>query len=387
MILGFHYHSNFTYKNDKIYVPGYIGVFIEELAKNCTELYLFLEIQSNNSSTEEDFELNQKNIKIINLGPKSTFYYRLLYPQKKLNIIGNHIHKLDYFLLRAPTPLAPHIFKKFQLQLPINILLVGNYVNGLKHLEQPFLRKIGIILLTHYYQILENRMILNQNILVNSVALYEQNKTKAKKIEIVKTTTLDRNSFFERVDSCNNESIRILYTGRINFQKGIRELIHAVAILCDKYNIIIDIVGWEEQGSFSYEKGLKLIATENGIEEKIIFHGKKEIGPELNTYYRNADIYAIPSYHEGFPRTIWEAMANSLPVIATNVGSIPYYLQNNENALIIEPYEITSLVTAIETLINNPDIRRSLIKNGYNLAKEVTLEIQTQKLINLIQKK
>ncbi|MCO1498175.1 glycosyltransferase, partial [Limosilactobacillus reuteri] len=91
----------------------------------------------------------------------------------------------------------------------------------------------------------------------------------------------------------------------------------AVAILSNKYKIIIDIVGWEEQGSFSYEKALKQIAIENGIGEKIIFHGKKEIGPELNTYYRNADIYAIPSYHEGFPRTIWEAMANSLPVIAT----------------------------------------------------------------------
>ena len=132
------------------------------------------------------------------------------------------------------------------------------------------------------------------------------------------------------------------------------------------------------------ENILKSKAKRIGILEKIIFHGKKKVGEELNQFYRLADIYVIPSYHEGFPRTIWEAMANSLPVIATDVGAIPSVLSNQKNALIIPPKDEVSLKNAIIQLKDDSFLRQKLIKNGRELASNQTLDILTKKLVDLI---
>jgi glycosyltransferase involved in cell wall biosynthesis len=99
-----------------------------------------------------------------------------------------------------------------------------------------------------------------------------------------------------------------------------------------------------------------------------------------------ADIYCIPSYEEGFPKTIWEALANSLPVISTLVGGIPEYLINGEEAILIEPKKVDELHYAIKQVIENKSLREKLISNGIKKAKEVTLEFQTNMLLEFIKK-
>lgn len=383
--LGFHYHSNFTHINNQIKVPGYIGVFIDSLAEQVDELVLFLEEQTDVNSKEEDYVLSRSNITLISLGDKSTFYHRLLKPREKVSIVLKHADKLDAFLLRAPSPLAPHLFKKLKTKVPIYPMLVGNYVKGLKDLQQPFIRKIAIIVLTYYYQWLHNNMVRSSNIFVNSGELLEENKNLAKHITLVKTTTLSKESFYAREDTCQNSPIKLLFTGRINFQKGLRELVDAMSQL-KSYPLELHIVGWEEKGIFSYVDALKQLANEKGLGDKLFFHGKKQIGHELNAYYKQADIYVIPSYHEGFPRTIWEALAHSLPVVATTVGSIPFYLKNREQALLIPPQQVQPLVTALKELITNATLRQHLITQGYEFTQEITLDKQAQLLINQLKK-
>ena len=149
-------------------------------------------------------------------------------------------------------------------------------------------------------------------------------------------------------------------------------------------NIQIDIVGWEKNPEKPFEKKLISYAKLLGISNNITFHGKKKLGPDLNQYYRNSDIYVLPSYHEGFPRTIWEAMSNSLPVIATNVGGIPFYLKSKKHAILIEPKNSNAIAKAIELLINHDNLREKIISNGYDLSKSNSLKMQTKKLANLI---
>ena len=108
------------------------------------------------------------------------------------------------------------------------------------------------------------------------------------------------------------------------------------------------------------------------------------MGPELNKYYQESQIYVIPSYFESFPRTIWEAFANSLPVIASDVGSIPFHTSNNENILLIQPKDVNSLKNAIKELITDKELRKKLIMNGRECVKDVTLELQSEKLISNI---
>ena len=80
-------------------------------------------------------------------------------------------------------------------------------------------------------------------------------------------------------------------------------------------------------------------------------------------------------------------MANSLPVISTSVGSIPFFLKDNDTALLIKPKNTEEIVSSVTKLINNSDLRKTLIANGIELSKEVTLVIQTKKLIKLLKER
>jgi glycosyltransferase involved in cell wall biosynthesis len=77
-------------------------------------------------------------------------------------------------------------------------------------------------------------------------------------------------------------------------------------------------------------------------------------------------------------------MANSLPVIATTVGSIPHFLTHKKNVFLIEPKQTNQLVQAIECLLTDATLRQQMIEGGQQMAKETTLEYQTEKLLDAI---
>ncbi len=386
MTLGFHYHTSFILDNGVIKVPGQIGIFLAELARQCDTLYLFFEEARDNSSNDHDFALLPDNIVLIRTGYKSSFYKRLFWPGKSLDIIHSHIDKLDYMILRAPSPLMPLLFRKVHKKVPTWILIVGNYLNGISGLKQPFIRKVGIVLVLYIYNLLQLMAIRRARVFVNSQELFDTYVDDARHTVLIKTTTLQLNGFYQRTDTCQGPTIRILYTGRINFQKGLRELISAVGILKKKFLIQIDIVGWEDTGTFNFEEALRAQAVEAGIDSMVTFHGKKRVGEELNVYYRNSDIFVLATYHEGFPRTIWEAMANSLPIICTPVGGIPHELRNRQEAVFVPVKDSQALADAIEEVIVNKDLRQALIQHGYAKSKQNTVEAQTELLLNEMMK-
>ncbi len=385
MKIGYHYHVPFKKIEDKIYLPSYFGLFIDELAKNSTEFYLFLFEQTNFESDIEDYALQSKNITLISMGSFPTFYHRLLYPFQFLKICKEYAPRLDHFIIRAPTPLSAYLYWSLRKQTKVTLMIVGDYIKSLPGLEQPLYRKIPIIILMYFYQYLHLKTVRSANVLVNSPELLEFLKPLNDQIKLIKTTTLDASSFYTREDTCGGETIKLLYTGRINFAKGLKELVNAVAILNEKVNkrVELHIVGWEDRGQ-NIVALLKAQALELHVSDRLFFHGKKKIGEELNSFYKMVDLYVIPSYHEGFPRTIWEALSQSTPVIATHVGGIPYYLKNKENALLIEPKSIDAIVNAVELLLTDTELRKQLIKNGLSTAKEVTLENQTKILIHAL---
>lgn len=221
------------------------------------------------------------------------------------------------------------------------------------------------------------------DVLVNSPVLYKKYQPVSRSIFQIKTTTLSERDFFFREDTCQGETINLLYTGRIDPLKGLFELVESVnRLLASNVKVALHIVGWELDNKRPVEKALINRAHQLNINQSITFHGRKAIGDELNFMYRMADLYLIPSYHEGFPRTIWEAMANSLPVIASKVGAIPAYLANYEDALFIDPKKVDDIVEAVYLLLRDESLRRKMIHNGLKLAKQNTLEKQTSILVD-----
>jgi len=385
MKLAFYYHVPITQKNGELYCSGLLGVFLDELALHTSTLTLFMHEANQKEIKYCDYQLKARNINFINMGIKTPAWDRFLFPKKNLLKITNEIKKVDSVIVRAPSPLAPQFYDLFNKLTQVCYLVVGDYVNGVKYLHQPLWRKIPIKYLSIRNDKQLTRSLKQTLTLVNSNALLDRYKKEVKNISLVRTTTLSNKDFYMRKSTCLDNEIKLLYTGRLDIAKGLRELIKATAILHkQQVNVSLHLVAWEDDTKKPTEKKLKGIANSLGIIDKVHFHGKKRLGIELNNMYRMADIYVLPSYHEGFPRTIWEAMANGLPVIATKVGGIPMAVGNNVE--LIEPHDPKLISNAVLKLLQNPKRVEQLIKNGYLLAQKNTLEIRVSEIFNTINK-
>ena len=166
--------------------------------------------------------------------------------------------------------------------------------------------------------------------------------------------------------SFNNElPINLLFLAWLEEFKGIFELLRVIKNLTDKgYEIKLTIAG----GGNAEEKA-NYFVKQNNLDKIIKFAGWVE-GEELNTLLAKSDIFVLPSYNEGMPNAMIEAMAASLAVIVTSVGVIPDYIEDRKHAMLIPPRDEKSLEEALKLVVSDNDLRHELAKNGHNLVKE-----------------
>jgi len=99
------------------------------------------------------------------------------------------------------------------------------------------------------------------------------------------------------------------------------------------------------------------------------FHGvlSKE---EMVKAYQDADIFLLPSFGEGFPNSMLEAMASGLPIIATRVGAVPEVIEDGENGLLIDPGDPGALTRALKRLLYDNELRHTLGSNNLRKVQE-----------------
>ena len=388
MKLAYYYHVAINKSENTYTIPGYLGVFIDTMATMVDELYVLHHAANEFEACQCDYKIKGENIIFISLGTKTPAWHRGIFYNRVLKKPLERIEHCDALIVRSPSPLAPYFSKYFRKSKGLFLLVVGDYIVGAEHLKSSTFRDRMIYQYLRFNDHFFTKEIKRSNLIVNSIELHEKYHLIAKSIDIIKTTTLTKSDFYHREDTCNRDVIELLYTGRIDVAKGLIEFLDATNILLKEgYKLNLNIVGWEQDEiNKPLENRMKAIAKDYGIENNLIFHGRKSIGSELNEFYRQADLYLMPSYHEGFPRTIWEAMANSLPVIATRVGGIPAYLTHAENAYLIESKDINEIVNSIKSLISNNDLRRMIISNAFLKAMETTLDSQTELMLTIVKK-
>jgi glycosyltransferase involved in cell wall biosynthesis len=382
MRLGYYYHIPAISTNGTIQIAGFFGRFLESLAKNVDHLTLFLHAPNQNENANFDYIINSQNVKLILLDPRESVPYRMLHSKKFLREIKEHKTELDALIIRGPSPLLPTIAKSIQ-PVPIILQIVGDYVAGVNSLPQPAWRKELIRFWSWYNMQGELEVARKSLVFVNSRQLFRVFTNKALELNELQTTTLNLEDFYFRDDTCQKRPIQILYTGRIDPAKGLLDMVRAVALLVNRgEDVILNIVGWVDSRSKIIQE-IEHLSDSLGIGERIIYHGYKAIGSELFSYYKGADIYLSASQSsEGFPRTIWEAMAHCLPVVATRVGSIPDFI--NDVAVVVKPLNIHEIAQGLQKIIHEPEIRKQYIKEGYTLARNNTLDIRSSEMSTII---
>jgi glycosyltransferase involved in cell wall biosynthesis len=386
MKIAYYYHYPVLVQNRKLYLPGFLGVFIDSLAQNIDELILVMHEINIDNDGMHNYELKSNNIKFITLGLITPAWHRHLFHKKILRGKLEKLRNINFLIVRAPTPLS-FFFKQYLKSCKVVYMIVGDYAEGAEHFKIKTLRDWVMVQYLKLNDKLFVKSMKETDVLVNSPALFKKYKSISKSIHLIKTTTLSENDITTRTDVLKGTEINLLYTGRFDWSKGLLELLNSFIALRSKYsNIRLNFAGWEDDNSKPVENKIMQLAIDAGVLKWIVFHGRKNVGKDLNDVYKRCDIYILPSYNEGFPRTIWEAMANGLPVIATKVGAIPDYLTNQENSILINTRSEKEIVDAVELVLSNNFLRQKLIQNGYLLARESTLEIQTTNLVSILNK-
>jgi glycosyltransferase involved in cell wall biosynthesis len=364
-------------------MPGYQGLFVDSLARVCTEVICFLNSPLAHELPQMDYPIMADHVHLVSMGPHSRVPVRtarayLLRGQP----VGDWQNRLDVLLVRAPTPLLPVLASAWKK--PMTLLVVGDYLNGIDDLPQPAWRKELIRWWARWNQSQQLHIAKRCLTFVNSRVLYQQMQPQLPDLIETQTTTLDEGDFYERVDTCATPPYHLLYTGRIDRAKGLFEIIHALAQLIQMgFDVILNLVGLPAPGDTILDE-IAALAQSLGIAERVVYHGYKKVGSELLSYYRQADIYVTASRKsEGFPRTIWEAMASSLPVVSTQVGSIPAFA--GDSVLLVPPMDVTALTQAIASLFSQADLRRELIRKGLALAHENTLQKRASEMVAQIE--
>lgn len=85
---------------------------------------------------------------------------------------------------------------------------------------------------------------------------------------------------------------------------------------------------------------------------------------DLFRLFRLADVFTLPSFVEGLPISLLEAMALGIPSISTNVYAIPEAVKNLETGILIEPGDVSGLSNGILSLKNDDVLRKRLSENG-----------------------
>lgn len=152
-------------------------------------------------------------------------------------------------------------------------------------------------------------------------------------------------------------------------------------------------------GRFSEEKGIdillkaakpdwKLQFAGSGPLEHIIKNKGELLGwlsiKQLREKIGQADVLVLPSYTEGLPNVILDAMMVGTPVVASNVGGIPELLQDGRAGILVPPGNPVALRNAIELILKDEVKRKEVISNGYEVAKSNALDIAIKPLTDRI---
>jgi glycosyltransferase involved in cell wall biosynthesis len=152
------------------------------------------------------------------------------------------------------------------------------------------------------------------------------------------------------------EKGRLLFVGRLNNQKGLEHLIHALADM--KQVTKLDVVG-DGPGRATLEG----LASERGVADRIRWHGQLKQS-ELAVLYQKASALVVPSAEEGLGMVAIEALLCETPVVAFDSGGLRDIIQHDKTGVMVAPGDRKALARAVDSLIENEARAKDLGKAG-----------------------
>lgn len=171
-----------------------------------------------------------------------------------------------------------------------------------------------------------------------------------------------KNNNFKKRNNISNEII--LFLGRLSETKRPDNFVKIAEKILEKRKDLTFVIRGPDEGLL--HKVEEMVRGNKNIKLLPPATTKKEV---IETY-QSAKIYVLPSYREGLPLTMFEAMACGLPVVASNVNGVPYELKEGVNGYILDRSNIKGFAEKINYLLENKEVYSKISQNNINKAKK-----------------
>jgi glycosyltransferase involved in cell wall biosynthesis len=173
---------------------------------------------------------------------------------------------------------------------------------------------------------------------------------------------LDRFRNASPADDVNGSGVRILMVSRLADGKGFVDLFDAIEAIDEEISVYL--VG----------DGPLYDEIEESITERDLPVSMLGYRSDVASIMAACDIFVLPSYREGTPRVITEAMASGLPVVSTDIAGIPEQVADAKSGFLIQPGESVALADRLSRLILSESLRRNLGVVGRERAKRFSIK-------------
>lgn len=178
----------------------------------------------------------------------------------------------------------------------------------------------------------------------------------------------------------NTDTFHFLFIGNLLYMKGLLVLLEACKLLkCRQSHFVCHIVG-APTGELGIED-LQAIVLKTQLQDNIQIHGAL-YGDDKKQILEQSQAFLFPTLDDCFPLVVLEAMQSGLPVIASAEGAIPDIIEEGITGMLIEKQAPQSLSNAMEKLINNPELVKSMGAAGRNRYLEIFSEKNFIELIS-----
>lgn len=167
----------------------------------------------------------------------------------------------------------------------------------------------------------------------------------------------------------------ILFAGRLSKGKGLLDLLSAFVSINERTDSRLLIAGKGE-----LQSQLETRISELNLDSAVDLLGYRDDIPQI---MKGADVFALPSYREGTPLVISEALAAGTPVVASAISGIPEQIVHGESGYLVEPGDVEELEFYLEKLLSNPGLREEMAGNARDYIQKFSVERTKQEKVQL----
>lgn len=345
--------------------------YIHEFAKHFEEVVVLAPV-ARSGSDYRGCRIMAKNVRVVELPDFRTHVQAALHCLAIRRVFKREIDGLDVINCRHTAPLGSSLYRLAHRRgigffyhfssAPWEVLRVGPKYGGLYGCFARAAYSIG-------FQA-QKRVMRRTYSFVNGRGPCEHLRQYTDRVEPVISSSLLPSDFRNWSAAVLHDPVRLLYVGYLKHMKGLGYLLEALARLGDQpQGFELHLVGAGPE-----ENALRRDVAERGLTGKVHFHGYVPMGDALTRHYDEADIFVFPSLSEGSPRVVLEALARSLPVISTKVGSVPEVIEDGRSGLLIAMQDAGAIASAVSRFVDDDPLRHRCVSEGFKAARSHTVQ-------------